>query len=949
MKYNKILGILACGAIALTSCQDDIFDGNGSPAKVGDDIVFGGAVTYEDSNNAKTRTVYGDKGESGTEIKWYSGDKVRIYCAEANAPTTTKGVDYIVNNTISSTQQPTNGRNDDSDYESSSLTRCTDEVSGLQWGAESTHNFYGIYPSPDMFAAGSNEASSYSFNFETRTFTGFMPNSQEPSSYRKNATKDAATGAVTYTIHPTMRYAYMMAHQTATPANGNVTLTFKPIVTAVEITITNTMNNDASAQSNDIKDISMVGVSSTDGTPIAGYFTSTYDNVNDCWLNTSVGNNALTSIAIPTMTTSTVTGTGAGTTITEGETTYPTISLRKGDKLKFTVFMILDDKNNGLNNLQLNMMIGSSVKNATLSYKGTSTEDFLIEAKKKNFIANVPLNYELSSANESNWISALPDNIQFNRLSIPGAGGAGSHNLQGNDGYKEQTLDINALWNRGVRCFEFGVDRITTSGSDSNKNLGESKILANGVSTGVNLSVAINEIQNLLKNNPREFAVVIITYQPSSTSADGNFGRQARIWSQEFYTYWSSVNTSFTGKVEDPIIKGDSIKLGTALLTSKTTVGDARGKLFCISRPTAIGGDPWWYSLNRNPNNVLSVAGWGVMPDQWYARGYINGNRPYSVTKDNTNSTMSKTTGGTNYLYPSYSDATPDTNYLLETFGSKDDKFVYNVFKNPGNNSAIENDPFRTDVKVRAQEWRRVCGTEGGFTHTLTKEDKSSLASGAAEVKQPFTYYWAYSYDEKKNDIIESFNKAINDDGTSGIIYINSLCGFYIDSNFELSYQNQRHRVRFYAGTEKDTNPKEDTQVNLTAEDKYEGWFGVTTTAKVESFNAHGGTQGDIAGFAKDINNYFYTYIKSVGANNISGATGIILMDRIAPESDKTTNPAGYYLPQIILNNNFRINTGAAPATVSEIKKTETAFDPNNETPLAKPRNSEGGMTITWE
>lgn len=923
-KYTILIALVT--SLIFSGCRDDVFNGgNGVPAEVGDEIFFGGSLRHEPM--AKTRTVYGDKGSSGTEIKWYAGDKVRIFCAEANAVAGNQFVDYSVDDVVSSTESPTDGTVET--YHNSSLSIAADEPYGLQWGSEGNHNFYGVYPSPDMYYVEGSEIqsqaySTLNFDIASKTLTGFLPASQEPQSYRKNASKDA-NGVVTYTMYPAMRYAYMLAQQTAKPAAGKVSLTFKPIVTAVEITIENTMKPTSSTgqtQSQTLADISMVGVESTEGA-ICGKFTTQISGTadNPIFTNNNESDGEYKSISVPVMSAAVVTGTGAGTQIqpNDASTSFNPVTLRAGDKLKFTVFML---PNADLSTLKVKIMVGSSVKTATLN--GNNMEDFKIYAQKKNFIANIPLSYDRPiSTSESNWISSLPDATEFKRLSIPGAGGVGSNVLDATqyNGYMEQTIDIPSLWARGIRCFEFGVDGVATSGSDSNQSLGNSKILANGISTGTNLSVAIEQIQGLLRSNPREFAVVIISYTPSA-SGEGNYGRQARRWSQEFYTYWTSVNTNFTGEVTDPIDNTKKIKLGTAMLTSKTTVGDARGKLFCIARPTAIGGDPWWYSLNRNPNNAVTVAGWGPMPDQWYARGYVKGNRPYSVTKDASNATLDATEGGTNYLYPIYSDATPDQNYHEVEYGSLEDKFVYNVFKNPGNTSSLETDQFRDDVKVLAQEWRRVCGTEGGFKHTLKKTKTNSGIFGSTTVEQDFTYYWAYSYDEKKNDIIETFNKAISDDGTSGIIYINSLCGYYIDSNIPLSYQNQRHRVRFYAGTDSDTQPIDDTQYNLST--TKDGSLLSGGDATVYSYDDQGGTQGDIAGFAADVNEFFYDYIKSVGANNINGATGIILMDRIAPESDKSTNPAGYYLPQIILNNNFR---GSASTTNFSLPRDREGFN----------------------
>lgn len=959
IRNNRNISILAAVVcMVFASCQDDKFDGSKfSPAEVGDEIIFGGSLRSDESNK-KTRTVYGDKNYDGTEIKWYAGDKVRIYSAEANPINGNDFADYIVEDTISKTESPTNGTEED--YHNSSLTLSSDEAYGLQWGSDAEHNFYGVYPSPDMLYVKDSETqsqaySALSFNAETKTLSGFLPNSQEPLSYRKNAVKDA-NGVVTYTMYPAMRYAYMLAHQKAKPSTGNVSLTFHPIVTAVEITIENTMaatSSTGQTQEQTLADISMVGVESDDA--ISGNFTAvitpaTTDSGEPTFTNTNNSTAAeYKSIAVPVQSAAIVSGTGANTTLTEGTNNVP-VTLRVGDKLKFTVFML---PTTDLNSLRVKIMIGSTVKTATLD--SSNMKDFKITAQRKNFITNIPLGYERPiTTSESNWISALPDAIEFNRLSIPGAGGVGSNVLDESTygGYMEQTLSISELWNRGVRCFEFGIDIIASTSSDgSSRSSGNSAILANGISTDVNLSVAVNEITTLLRNNPREFAVVIISYTPASTQSEGNYGRNAKNFAQEFYTYWTSVNSSFTGKVLDPVTQTDSITLGTAMLTSKTTVGQARGKLFCIVRPTAIGGDPWWYSLNRNPNNVVSVAGWGPMPDQWYARGYVNGNRPYNVTTDASNAKLSNTKGGTNYLYPIYSDATPDQNYHTETFGYKSNKFLYNVFKNPGDNSAIEDDAFRTDVKVYAQEWRRVCGTSGGFTHTLTKTASNTVAWTTVTVKQDFTYHWAYSYDEKKEDVIEAFEKAIADDGTSGIIYINSLCGYYIDSDYELSYQNQRHRVRFYAGTDNNTGEIQDTQHSLSASES--GGLTGLVTATVYSYHSHGGAQGNIKDFADDINEYFYDYIKSVGANNISGATGVILMDRIAKEADKATNPAGYYLPQIILNNNFRTATTTAASIPLVSNNGETpAYDPDNDDTRALKASGEkadGEMTITWK
>ena len=68
---------------------------------------------------------------------------------------------------------------------------------------------------------------------------------------------------------------------------------------------------------------------------------------------------------------------------------------------------------------------------------------------------------------------------------------------------------------------------------------------------------------------------------------------------------------------------------------------------------------------------------------------------------------------------------------------------------------------------------------------------------------------------------------------------------------------------------------------------------------------------GNISEFSYDINNYFYNYLLT---KNLGGkSTGIIMMDRVS--NDATTNPAGYYIPRIILANN-PFATGTITTTV---------------------------------
>ena len=150
MKIFKIFYLLPVLAMVLVGCQEDDF-GTGC-AKVGEEIVFGGTAGYSN----QTRTVYGDKwpansGNPGyTEIRWYTGDKVRIYCEQAmpiaNGDKEVQYCDYNVVDGLSANEQPQNGKKEDSDEHFSLLTAIGE--SGLRWGTNPNHIFYGVYPSP---------------------------------------------------------------------------------------------------------------------------------------------------------------------------------------------------------------------------------------------------------------------------------------------------------------------------------------------------------------------------------------------------------------------------------------------------------------------------------------------------------------------------------------------------------------------------------------------------------------------------------------------------------------------------------------------------------------------------------------------------------------------------------------------------------------------------------
>ena len=237
MKKYIYATLVAGAALFLVGCSDDEME-QVSIKQPGEEITFGGRAGFEvsgDEANVKTRTVYTgnvwtEKDETGATksyegVNWISGDKVRIFCNEANG---TKVADYTVNATntdaITGTEKHEVG-----------LTKIGNV--GLQWSNATKYEFFAVYPSPHQYPLNSDNSINQTFadgvlNNST-TVSGTIPTVQTPL---KRVDNDG-----NYVFAPRMEYAYMVARQQFSSLNNSsaVNLNFTPIATAVEIELYN--------------------------------------------------------------------------------------------------------------------------------------------------------------------------------------------------------------------------------------------------------------------------------------------------------------------------------------------------------------------------------------------------------------------------------------------------------------------------------------------------------------------------------------------------------------------------------------------------------------------------------------------------------------------------------------------------------------------------------------
>lgn len=693
MKKNYIYLMLAVLAFCTVGCTDE-FETQTTVKTTGEEILFGGTASYElnEKHGAKanaTRTVYTgeqyeENGKTYEGINWVKNDQVRIYCPQAaNA----KYADYTV------TANTTSG-NMDSDkkgaYRYTYLSKSSENDEALQWGnVTKTHSFYSVYPSPDQYNA-SGKVDEADVIKSSNVLNGYIPGVQLPRTDIKTTTTN---GHNHYIAEPNMQYAYMVARTDVKPneISDNVFLQYIPIATAVEITLANHTDQTHAGKEEDPTKLpyefklTNITIGSADGSPVYGQFkadlSTMTDTNNDGYADTTptvvpVEGTLGTQISIPMY--------------SHGTDGTPTV-LGLNEEVSVTVFML---PTVDLNSLKVTITGVEGIRTATIS-----GGDFKVQAKKKTYIRNLPLTADILPFNLNNWLQFVENDVYVREISIPGTGGSATYALAQSDidnqhlsvkrqYVVEQELNLAQQWEQGVRCFEFSVDKSTTS-----DDLGDAYIICSGVQTTKTLSSAIDEVVDLLANNPKEFAMAIITYE---TTGGWSGERNPSTFISQLKTFWTGVSSDVRTKQTLPMTQA-GITLATALYDpSQATVGASRGKLFCIARPTSahldygtdvidvsayegskmVAGSVTdanknagkrqaflpsssikedWTELNLPAchDDIMIIQGWGTLKDKWQQRGYTN------FSRRGTNSTYTFNFSYSGYTYGAETKAEP--------------------------------------------------------------------------------------------------------------------------------------------------------------------------------------------------------------------------------------------------------------------------------------------------
>lgn len=556
-KAIYVLALALCAGV-VSGCVDEDLDGGKE--------VSGKAIQFGLSSQ-KTKTVYDDA--DPYQINWVSGDQIKIFCAEAESAKSA-----VYNVTPASTAK--NG----------TIANAGSDV--LQWGGDAlTHHFYAVYPDP-----GESESVKVT-NDGIATFT---------INRNQKCTVTTTNGYNADVVaKPDMKNALMVAHTATEPTDGTVGLTFKPIMTTLEIVVKgpNTNINSSNARVTGVSIVSTIQTTSSE----------TGDDFKYDIANAAISGSA-----------------GTGTPSTKSETTFISlvdangnasyVDLANGHTLTLTAFLPpMSEAHAAAMKRQVKVRVhitGNAELTASIKTNHESsdawTTQFKPSAKKQIKLPAIP------SGNQSdgnNWITPLDGSIYVSQMSIPGshdaATGEDMATIVGDLFAKTQEQSIQKQWNLGVRAFDlrpalYETNPLRWPWEDPDYQLW----LYHGMTrVAVSWATAMNTIKTNLASHPGEFAIVLFRHEDESTPGKNNNSTDF----DNYMTAWVNANKNWIVNWKPDI-----------------TIDECRGKVILISR---FGGSwdygcftGWSHDAAGTTTTVRNAS--GSITGTMYVQDYYN-------------------------------------------------------------------------------------------------------------------------------------------------------------------------------------------------------------------------------------------------------------------------------------------------------------------------------------
>lgn len=529
MKTNAIyLLTLALFAGVVSSCVDEDINGDKDVNVKG--IKFG-------LSSQRTKTVY--DGTDPYQINWVNGDQIKIFCAEAESAKSA-----LYNVTPSSTAKDGTIANAGSDV--------------LQWGGDGLmHNFYAIYPGK---ASG--------LEVDENGIATFTINHNQKCTVTTTNGYDANVVA-----KPDMKNALMAAYTATKPTDATVGLTFKPIMTTLEIVVQGPATN-INASNARVTGISIAATMTTNSSADAATFK--YD----------IKKSAITGEAgsgTPTTTTTTKTETTFVSLVdANGNASY--VDLANGHTLTLTVFMPpMSEKQAAQLKRQMKIRVhitGNAELVASVKTNDASTVNWTTQikpsSKKKITLPAIPSTSQVGN----NWITPLDGNIYVSQMSIPG-----THDAATGDGTtysigKTQELTLDQQFEIGIRVFDL---RPAVKKNDL-------KLCHGIVETTFAWDQVMERFKYYLSEHPGEFIIALIRHEDEADNKNSS-------WGSIMQTKLESLKAETNPKTKESY---------TADFKPDLTVGELRGKILFLCRD--------WTKYNNDGPVVGGYTGWSHSP-----------------------------------------------------------------------------------------------------------------------------------------------------------------------------------------------------------------------------------------------------------------------------------------------------------------------------------------------
>ncbi len=559
MKKYMFFAAFAAMASLFTSCsQEEIVK---LSANVGDPIRFTAST-----HAVETRTVYGDELNTNGkwDINWVENDKVSVYCPQAS---TEGGNEQTAVYTVSAS-------------ENKNVYDITSQAN-LCWGKEDMHHFYEVYP-----ASENNTVS------EAGILTAEMPKSQKATLQANGYYADMNAALMAGTTN---------CQRTAIPESG-LNLEFKPIFTAIDITVSASENQPFTLTSITVANIE----SETEIKPLAGKFTYDFDghyasvSAQDEEYNVQVGFDE------------------------------PIILSNEADnadavqEVKVTVFLRGDFNN------AVKVVLNGNLKSSTDAFKpvmlkkqGAIGQKVVAEARNHVALGAIPTEQVQPMSGEW-WVSHTPDLTYVSQMSLPGAYDAANfvNKITGDDRaqtklYSGNDDDANRYYNQmkayldgGIRAFDLKL----SYSEDESKYPGhwytnrEANFLASP--EAVNFTQFVAAGIKWLQAHTTEFLLVFLSDYEAGSSTTGTDN------------YVNHASDLINLIPEQYLLKSFSPDI---------TVGEARGKILVVNgtpvnNPIGLTVTGWVHNNrhDRTEANEVALRNYTMGSGKIYVHDYNN-------------------------------------------------------------------------------------------------------------------------------------------------------------------------------------------------------------------------------------------------------------------------------------------------------------------------------------